>query len=83
MNIFFYSLATIFSAFFGVAYMASFIRMTGTNGFLKYFTASLLRVALGVIFVIMLLRLPPLVGILMVILCIGSAGITLRFIRPA
>lgn len=83
MNIFFYSLATLFSLLTGIAYVASFIRMAGTNGFLKYFIASFSRVTLGVIFVVMLLRLPPLLSILMVILCVGAAGITLRFIHPA
>lgn len=81
MNILFYTLALIFSVLAGIAYMASFIRLTSANGFSKPFIASILRVVIGVIFLLILLSLPLLLGILMVLLCIGAAGVTLRFIQ--
>lgn len=78
----FYSIAGLFSLVTGILYTTLFVRTTRTKGFSSNFIASLARVFLGVIFVTMLLRLPPLMSILMMILCVGAASITLRYTRP-
>lgn len=77
MDILFYSLALIFSALAGVAYTASFLRLTSTNGFFKQFISSISRVTIGVIFLLLLLSLPVLTSILMVLLTVSTAAITL------
>lgn len=83
MKTIFYIIALLFSVFTGIAYVASFVRLTGANGFKKPFFGSILRVLLGVIFILTLLRLPNLLAILMVLLSVGTAVITLRFLHPA
>ncbi|MCL5436778.1 MAG: hypothetical protein M1549_02800 [Candidatus Dependentiae bacterium] len=77
-----YAFAPILALLTGFAYIASFVHMTMCRGFAPYFLASLGRIALGVIFVLVLLRLPTLMGILMVIVCFGAAVVALRYIRP-
>lgn len=81
MDILFYSLALIFSALAGVAYSASFVRLTSTNGFVKQLIESISRVAIGVIFLLLLLSLPVLASILMVLLTVSTAAITVYSMR--